>query len=451
MKMEKDAMNGPASPRPQPRSRQSQWSRRPIRRNLLLAAAALAMLAGCQKEESKGTAGSENRLEIMSWWTSGSESAALKVFQDAFLQKHPGVSLVDGAVVGGGGSNEQVVLAQRLAANRPPDVWQTFLGASLAAWVASGRIANVDTVYQDTGLAKALPKAVLDAVTIGGHQYGVPTGAHRGDVLFFNKDVLSKAGIAAPGADYADAAFKADLDKLSAAHVTPLCLGGRDAITRVELFENVLLGVIGADGWERIARDRFDWDGPELHKAAQRFGELLDRADPDADSQSWDEAAKRLADGRCAFLVFNDSALGEWIRSNATDIGHTTYPGTRSLFTAVIDTFVVARKAKSPALADDLLRTMADPETDLAFNKIKGSIPLRTDIPLDSLTPYQQEAARDLRGDKLLMSLTHGELLGPDLQAGLFDAVRNFAKSRDPAVFGRDLRRAVASGTAIAP
>ncbi len=49
------------------------------------------------------------------------------------------------------------------------------------------------------------------------------------------------------------------------------------------------------------------------------------------------------------------------------------------------------------------------------------------------------------------MSLTHGELLGPDLQAGLFDAVRNFAKSRDPAVFGRDLRRAVASGTAIAP
>ncbi len=426
-------------------------SRGLFRRSALLALAGAALLAGCKPEENKSAASDENRLEIMSWWTSGSESAALKVFQDAFLKSHAGVSLVDGAVVGGAGGNVQVVLAQRLAENRPPDVWQTFAGASVKAWADSGRIANVDKVFDDSGLAQALPKPLVDAVTVGGHRYGVPTGAHRGNVLFFNTAVLSKAGIAAPGPDYADAIFREDLGKLAAAKVTPLCLGGRDAFTRVELFENVLLGVVGADGWERIANDHFDWDGPELREAAKRFGALLDVADPEANSQSWDEATRRLADGKCAFLSFNDSAQGEWIRSSAQSIGYTAYPGTKSLFTAVIDTFVIARNAASPALAADMLRAMADPQTDLEFNKIKGSIPLRGDEKLDGLTPYQQDAAKDLREGKLLLSMTHGELIGPQLQAGLFEAVQNFTTSRDPAAFGEALRRAVNQGATIAP
>ena len=420
-----------------------------------------ALLAGCDREPAapaapatSPSAGAGQRLEVLSWWTSGSESAALRVFQEAFLASHPGVSLVDAAVVGGGGSNVQVVLAQRLAARRPPDVWQTFAGASLRAWADSGRVADIDAVYRDTGLAAALPAPVLDAVSVGERRYGLPTGAHRGNVLFFNTTVLAKAGIETPGPDYGDTRFQADLRKVATAGVAPLCLGGRDLFTRVELFESVLLGTIGAEGWDRIARDRFDWDGPQLRAAAQRFGELLDLADPQADEQSWDEATRRLTAGRCAFLAFNDSALGEMTRASdgrSPPVGHTTFPGTQAWYLGVIDTFVVARQSNSLPLATDLLRVMATPGTNLAFNRIKGSVPLRRDIAVDSLGPYQQQAARDLREGKLLLSLTHGELFGPQLQQGLFEGVRRFGASRDPAVFGDSLRRAVNRGTAIAP
>lgn len=428
---------------------------------LALCVGAGALLAGCDREPAapaapaaSSPAGAGQRLELLSWWTSGSESAALRVFQDAFVASHPGVSMVDAAVVGGGGSNVQVVLAQRLAAKRPPDVWQTFAGASLRAWADSGRVADIDAVYRDTGLAAALPKPVLAAVSVGEHRYGLPTGAHRGNVLFFNTAVLEKAGIEAPGPSYGDARFLEDLRKAGTAGVAPLCLGGRDLFARVELFESVLLATIGTEGWARIARDRFDWNGPELQAAARRFGELLDLADPQAGEQSWDDATRRLTEGRCAFLAFNDSALGEMTRASgdqAPPIGHTLFPGTQSAYLGVIDTFVVARQSNNLALATDLLRVMANPEANLAFNRIKGSVPLRQDIAVDSLSPYQQQAARDLRQGNLLLSLTHGELFGPQLQQGLFEGVQRFSTSRDPAVFGDSLRRAVTRGTAIAP
>jgi glucose/mannose transport system substrate-binding protein len=105
----------------------------------------------------------------------------------------------------------------------------------------------------------------------------------------------------------------------------------------------------------------------------------------------------------------------------------------------------------SGKLADDMLSIMADPATDLAFNKIEGSIPLRTDINVDGLSPYQQAAAKDLRNGKFLLSMTHGELISPDMQAGLYQAVSRFVKNRDPSVFGEAMRNAVNTDSIITP
>ena len=73
----------------------------------------------------------------------------------------------------------------------------------------------------------------------------MPTGAHRQNVLFFNKAVLDSAGVSAPAAGYTTKAFLADLEKLKAKGATPLCMGGKDAFTTGELFENILLGTAG--------------------------------------------------------------------------------------------------------------------------------------------------------------------------------------------------------------
>src|SRR4029078_1651053 len=98
------------------------------------------------------------RREVVSWCVSPSEHPAFEVLLNAFKAGNPDVEVVDGAIAGGGGSNVQVALAARLQAGDPPDVWQTFLGSSLRAWVDAHRITDVSGVYESSGLDRTMPQ-----------------------------------------------------------------------------------------------------------------------------------------------------------------------------------------------------------------------------------------------------------------------------------------------------
>lgn len=387
-----------------------------------------------------------DNLEAVSWWTSGSEQEALDVLFDSYKAAHPDVTVTNAAVRGGGGSAAQVVLAQRLLAGNPPDVWQTFPAEALNAYVRQGEVPEVSEVYAQSGLTEALPKVILDGLTIDGKQYGVPTSAHRGNMLFYNVELLTKAGVAKPAAGYSRETFLEDLKTLDQAGVTPLCLGAKDPFTTGALFENTLLSVVGTEGWDRIRADRFNWSGAQAREALDQFGEMLDVADPEAAAQSWDQATQKLAKGGCAFETLNDSAFGELIKAGAadrTDFGVVPFPGTEKAYVAVVDTFVKARKATNSRNATDFLATIAAPETQVAFSKAKGSVPVRTDVDVSSLTPYQQSAAKALRESTVVWSIVHGEAMSPEFQQGFYDAVATYVRSRDDRAFSNTLIEAV--------
>ena len=242
----------------------------------VLAAGLALVLAGCGGPASTATSGPTQQLEVLSWWTSGSERAALNVLLDDFRSAHPGVDVRNVAVAGGGGSNAHVVLANRLLAGDPPDVWQTHPGASIRQYIDAGQIADVSSIYQRGTLASTMRPDLRQGVSKDGKEYGVSTGAHRINVLWFNKRLLDKAAITVPAGGYTADAFLTDLAKLKAAGVVPLCLGAKDPFARAELFENTLLGVIGADGWASLTSDRLNWNGPQVRQALDRFATMLD-------------------------------------------------------------------------------------------------------------------------------------------------------------------------------
>ncbi len=385
-------------------------------------------------------------LEVVSWWTSGSEQQALTVLFDAYRAAHPGATVTNRAVAGGGGSNAQVVLAQRLLSGNPPDVWQTFPGGALRAYVDQGQVADVSDLYGRGKLAAVLPEVIRDGLTVDGKQYGVPTSAHRGNMLFYNTALLAKAGVIQPGAGYQFPAFLNDLAKLDQAGITPLCLGAKDPFTTAALFENTLLSVVGADGWQRIAEDRFRWDSDSVAEALRRFGQILNYADPQAAALTWDAATKKLANGECAFETLNDSAFGELVNAGAVDgktFGEVPYPGTGGTYVAVVDTFVQGRQSGNARKASEFLAVLDSPDTQLAFSKAKGSVPIRTDVDVSSLTPYQQSAAKALRSGTVLWSIVHGEAMRPQFQQGFYDAVATYVRSRDAKAFRTTLTDAM--------
>lgn len=421
-------------------------------RRLAAAAVALTLLAtaaGCGADEPTSARTDTRKLEVLSWWTSGSEAAALDALLTAFRQTHPGVDAVNGAVTGGAGSQAIVTLARRLRDGDPPDVWQTFAGKAVQGYAERGAVRDVSSVYTAGGLATAMHPEILRSVRRDGKPYGVPTGAHRGNVLWFNPTVLARAGVTPPSGGYPLSAFLADLAKVKAAGIAPLCLGGKDPFTTVELFENVLLGTIGAAGWRDMAADRLDWRGAPVRSALRSFGELLGYADPGAGDLTWDAATQRLTEGGCAFESMNDSAYGELIADGAregTEFASVPFPGTEGCFLAVVDVFVAATRADNAKNALGFLTGISQPATQLAFHKAKGSVPVLRTVDVATLSAYQRSASRSFWSAPVLLSVTHGESMSPTFQEGFYDAVSTYIRTRDPAAFATDLENAVSAG-----
>jgi glucose/mannose transport system substrate-binding protein len=411
------------------------------------ACAALALALGaCGSDAPTSATTSTKQLEVVSWWTSGSEAAALDALLSAFRAGNPGVNAVNAAVRGGAGSNAIVALAKRLQADDPPDVWQTFNGKSVQGYASRGVVRSVGSVFDSEDLRARMNPAILRSMMHDGRPYGVPTGAHRSNVLWFNRKLLDKAGVTPPSSGYTLAAFLADLKKVKASGATPLCLGAKDRFTTVELFENALLSSIGASGWADMVADKLDWRSGRVKAALKAFGVMLGYADPKASRLTWDEATKKLASGGCAFESMNDSAFGELIAAGAhegEDFGATAFPGTDANFLAVVDVFVAATKAQNAKNALAFLGVISEPDTQLAFHKAKGSVPVLRDVDVSSLTAYQRSSSKALWASPVLLSITHGEAMSPEFQEGFYDAVFTYVRTRSADAFADDLEDAV--------
>ena len=448
---------------------------------LLTAATTALAITACSGGSTPTANGS---IDVLSWWTSTSESSALNVLVDSYEKQNPGASVDEIAVVGGGGSQAHVVLATRIAHGDPPDVWQSLVGGNITAWHNAGAVGDVSSLFTDEVKAQ-LPENVLSSVSVDGKQYAAPLSAHRANVLMYNRDVLKGAGIAEPGEGYTLDQFLADLDALKASGTTPLCIGGADSISTAGLFESVLLATVGKEGWERIEADRFDWSGQEVQNALSTFGRLMDYTDATGLTNTWSEASGRLAAGECGFYQMNDSAFAESTALNdsgaaasaapsagadasasaeapsgapsagasagaastdASPVAATVFPGTEGMFLMVVDSFVVSSSTDNRDGANAFLTTALDPQVETDFCKVKGCVPVRNDADVSSLTPYQQQTADALRSQTVLNSISYGEVISPAMQDGFFQAVKNYIATRDAASFNRILTERLNEG-----
>lgn len=460
---------------------------------LLTAATTALAITACSGGSTPTANGS---IDVLSWWTSTSESSALNVLVDRYEKQNPGTSVDEIAVVGGGGSQAHVVLATRIAHGDPPDVWQSLVGGNITAWHNAGAVGDVSSLFTDEVKAQ-LPENVLSSVSVDGKQYAAPLSAHRANVLMYNRDVLKGAGIAEPGEGYTLDQFLADLDALKAKGTTPLCIGGADSISTAGLFEAVLLATVGKEGWERIEADRFDWSGQEAQNALSTFGRLMDYTDATGASSTWSEASGRLAAGECGFYQMNDSAFAESTALNndsgatagtapsagasadapssaapstdtnvdapsstapsagasadasstgASPVAATVFPGTEGMFLMVVDSFVTSSSTDNRDSANAFLTTALDPQVETDFCKVKGCVPVRNDADVSSLTPYQQQTADALRSQTVLNSISYGEVISPAMQDGFFQAVKDYIATRDAASFNRILTERLNEG-----
>ena len=410
----------------------------------------LVALAAClfllQPTDAAQSAG-ENKLEIYSWWTSGGESAALNALFDVYKKQNTGVEIVNAAVSGGGGSAARPVLQTRLAGGNPPDTWQTHPGYELIGqYVDPGYCEPVTELYKTDGWDTAFPKElVVNLMTKDRKIYSVLAGIHRGNVLWYNTKLLEKNGIKV-GDQMTFDQFFAACDKLKAAGVPALGVGDSGIWASAQLFENTLLGVIGAKGWVDLFDGSMQWDDPKVKEAMKLFAKMQDYLNPDHAALSWDQAIKALMDGKVAFSSMGDWADGEFLKAKLKekeDFGWVSHPGTDGSFIVVADGFTLAKGAPHKEAAIAWLKSIGSKEAQEAFNPLKGSIPARTDVDRSKFDGYHQWSMDSFSKDKLLASCVHGEAAPAAFQQALNDAVTAFVVDKNIDNFANTLVEAV--------
>lgn len=412
---------------------------------------AALVLAGCS---IGGDAGSDpnnpNQVEAITWWASGTEKTALYDLVDVFTQANPDIQFIDASVRGAGGAKARKSIAARLAADNPPDTFQAAAGAALSDYVADGELQDLTTFYADNGLTDVYRAALLELLSVDGKIYSVPSDIHRVNVLWSDPKLLTAAGIDPTVAPANIDALLANLQKLRASGVEyPLALG--DGLTRLQLFENVLIADLGAVLYQNLWKSTKNWEGGRLTVAIEHYGQLLDYVEPASGSRDWTEVVQSVVQHDAAYVVLADYALAAFQNAGYTYGKQYTampMPGTVGVFDFTADSFTLPVGAVHDAAARKWLLTVSSAEGQKALSHAKGSIPARTDTVATDYPPYQQGAIASLKMDTVVPSIAHGIAADPDWLDAISTAVDRFGDDRRTAALANAL--IAAAGEALA-
>ena len=397
----------------------------------LMVALLLALPAsGLGKTEAAGSA-KKSELAVFSWWTGGGEATGLAALIKIWNKQHPSVPFKNETVAGGAGSNAKAVLAQRLAAHKPPDSFQGHAGAELQDYIKAGQLEPIDFIYKKYKFNKIMPAQLIKQITYKGHIYSVPVNIHRANILWYNPAVLQKAGITGAPKTWSD--FIADLKKAKAAGVIPLA--SAEEWTQKHLLETVMISTLGPSGWAALWKRGGNWGSAKVTTALNRYKELLTYTNSDNASLTWQDASKLVADGKAAFNVMGDWADGyfriDLKKKPVTGYNWTAVPGTSGVYDWLSDSFTLPKGAPHRAAAVQWLAFLGSKKAQDTFNPLKGSIPARKDANPKLYDTYLKWALKQWRSDKLAGSLTHGVVASNAWNTDIDTAIGLFLQNKN--------------------
>lgn len=390
-----------------------------------------------------------NEVEVVHWWTSGGEAAALNVLKEN-LQKE-GITWKDTPIAGGGGTQAMTVLRARVTAGSIPTSVQ-MLGFDILDWAANGSLADLNEIAGKAGWDKVVPTALQKFSKYEGKWVAAPVNVHSTNWVWANKAVLDKLGVTPPKTWDE---FIAVLDKAKAAGVTPLAHGGQ-AWQDATIFDSVLLSVGGGDFYKKsmIDLDEATLKSDKMKTAFERMAKLRTYLDANFSGRDWNLASAMVIKGDAAFQIMGDWAKGEFINAGKKpdqDFLCFRFPDTQGYVTFNSDQFVMFKVgAERRDAQNKMALAVMDPGFQSAFNVVKGSVPARTDVPNTAFDACGKKGMADLKeaneSGKLYGSMAHGHANPAAVKQAMYDVItKHFNGQLDTAAAPAALAAAVAA------
>lgn len=344
-------------------------------RKALLAGAWLCAAAPWVHARAQTTA----PAEVIHWWTSGGESAAVK--QVAAAYRGAGGAWIDAAIAGG--DQSRAVTINRIIGGNPPTAAQFNTSKQFLDIIEEDMLNPVDEVARRDDWDRVLPQPIVDAIKYRGHYYAIPMNIHMQTWIWYSKAAFARAGIAREPQDVEE--LFAALDKLKAAGLVPLAHGGQ-AWQETILFSLMLSNLGGRELYLRVLRDRDQTAirSPAFREVLLAYKRLQAYVDPASPGRNWNDATALVIAGKAGMQIMGDWAKGEFTAAGQVpgrEFGCLPGLGPASPYLIQGDVFVFPKTGKPDALrAQKLIADVVErPAVQVAFNRLKGSIPVRTD------------------------------------------------------------------------
>jgi glucose/mannose transport system substrate-binding protein len=386
-------------------------------------------------------------VEVLHWWTSGGEAAALKVLKDDLQSR--GVAWKDMPVAGGGGTQAMTVLRARVTAGNPPTAVQ-LIGFDITDWAELGVLADLNDIAREEDWETLIPPAVQRFSKHDGQWIAAPVNFHSTNWIFANKSVLDAAGVAIPTTwDELIAA----LGRVRASGKIALAHGGQ-AWQEATIFDSVVLATGGPEFYQRafVELDPAALESDTMRRAFERMGELRQYVDPNFSGRDWNLATAMVVNGNAGFQIMGDWAKGEFLRAGQTpgrEFECFRFPGTSGTVLYNSDQFAMfaVDAAKLPAQRE-LATLIMQPEFQSAFNVVKGSVPARTDVSPEPFDACGRQGIADVAAasaaGRLLGSMSQGYAAPAAVKNAIYDVVTaHFNGEYDAATAALELAVAV--------
>ncbi|WP_049906616.1 ABC transporter substrate-binding protein [Halorubrum aidingense] len=391
---------------------------------------------GSMDDGSDDGSGDTSELEIVHWWTAGGEQDAFNALLDGFREANPDVEVVDNPAPGGAGSAIDAVIQNRVIDGNPPSTFQIWPGQALTPYTNEDLLEDIGDSVWDDEMRDAYLDGVVELSQPAGDLVAVPINIHRLNNLFYNVSVVEDAGVDPSTIDSPQGLLDA-LETIDAeTDATPLAHQTQSPWSSLQLWENVFIGQQSVDDYQTLLDGDVEGLEDEVRSALELLADYLEYIPEDAGSITWDQGNDGLIAGDAAFLHQGDWAAGQYEGASdfefSDDWDMVPFPGTSGVYHSVIDSFVFPTNNPSPEATEQFLNYAGTVDAQERFNPIKGSIPPRTDVPMDEFGDFLTRQFEDFQNsDSQPPTIAHGTGVAPAIHSALDETFANFNGNLD--------------------
>ena len=312
----------------------------------------------------------EAQAEILHWWSSAGEHAALDVFINEF--KARGGHYYDSTKNNMNSSREEAI--DRMSKGYPSTLTQWNAGRDVEEFYDFGLIDAITEPSLVAKLKKLVPEAILDTVTHRGEIIAMPVNIHSENWLWHSTALIKQSDKIFTKDWQKFLALGEDLDKQN---IPLLAVGDQPWQVRI-LFTSVFLG-ISRDVYREfyLKSEESSVTRPEFKDVITAFSHLARYSKSFGDG-NWNTQVKAVADNQAGATFMGDWAKGEFQvlgKTPGKEYGCSLTASDNPGLLLGVDTFILgkvdsAEEQKGQGLMLDII---SDPEVNLQFNLLKGS------------------------------------------------------------------------------